>query len=196
MLIRVMKVKHNIKLKQLIAAIALPLAVGGLAAFLTKDGMKLFETMAKPPLAPPQWLFPVAWTALYILMGVASYLIWTAHVSEARRERALTVYALQLAANFLWPVLFFTLGLYFVSFLWLIVLWVMILVCTVLFHYISRTAGKLMLPYLIWTAFAGYLNLGIWLLNRLYKDPEPVNYHGLRVLFLLLRKVLICQDNS
>ena len=151
MLIRVMKVKHNIKLKQLIAAIALPLAVGGLAAFLTKDGMKLFETMAKPPLAPPQWLFPVAWTA---------------HVSEARRERALTVYALQLAANFLWPVLFFTLGLYFVSFLWLIVLWVMILVCTVLFHYISRTAGKLMLPYLIWTAFAGYLNLGIWLLNR------------------------------
>lgn len=56
MLIRVMKVKHNIKLKQLIAAIALPLAVGGLAAFLTKDGMKLFETMAKPPLAPPQWL--------------------------------------------------------------------------------------------------------------------------------------------
>ena len=179
MLIRVMKVKHNIKLRQLIAAIALPLAVGGLAAFLTGDfrirfmtshpkdaTQKLFETMAKPPLAPPQWLFPVAWTALYILMGIASYLIWTAHVSEARRERALTVYALQLAANFLWPVLFFTLGLYFVSFLWLIVLWVMILVCTVLFHYISRTAGKLMLPYLIWTAFAGYLNLGIWLLNR------------------------------
>ena len=166
MLIRVMKVKHNIKLRQLIAAIALPLAVGGLAAFLTKDGMKLFETMAKPPLAPPQWLFPVAWTALYILMGAASYLIWTAHVSEARRERALTVYALQLAANFLWPVLFFTLGLYFVSFLWLIVLWGLILVCTVLFHYISKNAGKLMLPYLIWTAFAGYLNLGIWLLNR------------------------------
>jgi len=105
-------------------------------------------------------------TVLYILMGVASYLIWTAHVSEARRERALTVYALQLAANFLWPVLFFTLGLYFVSFLWLIVLWVMILICTVLFHYISKTAGKLMLPYIIWTAFAGYLNLGIWLLNR------------------------------
>ena len=81
MLIRVMKVKQNIKLRQLIAAIALPLAVGGLAAFLTKDGMKLFGTMAKPPLAPPQWLFPVAWTALYILMGIASYLIWTAHVS-------------------------------------------------------------------------------------------------------------------
>ena len=166
MLIRVMKVKHNIKLRQLIAAIALPLAVGGLAAFLTKDGMKLFETMAKPPLAPPQWLFPVAWTALYILMGIASYLIWTAHVSEARRERALTVYALQLAANFLWPVLFFTLGLYFVAFLWLIILWIMIFVCTVMFRYISQTAGKLMLPYLIWTAFAGYLNLGIWLLNR------------------------------
>ena len=110
MLIRVMKVKHNIKLKQLIAAIALPLAVGGLAAFLTKDGMKLFGTMAKPPLAPPQWIFPVAWTALYILMGIASYLIWTAHVSEARRERALTVYALQLAANFLGRCCFLRLG--------------------------------------------------------------------------------------
>ena len=160
------KVINLKKILKIVLAVAIPLAVGGLSALLTKNSMIFYAALQKPPLAPPQWLFPVAWTALYILMGIASYLIWTAHVSEARRERALTVYALQLAANFLWPVLFFTLGLYFVSFLWLIVLWVMILVCTVLFHYISRTAGKLMLPYLIWTAFAGYLNLGIWLLNR------------------------------
>ena len=151
--------KQRIQWKPLLICLAIPLAAGGLSALITKNGMEAFAALRQPPLSPPGWVFPVVWTILYVLMGLACYRFRADAVS-------VRLYAGQLLLNFLWPVLFFTLGLYFVSFLWLIVLWVMILVCTVLFHYISRTAGKLMLPYLIWTAFAGYLNLGIWLLNR------------------------------
>ena len=157
---------HKNKLKELLIAAAIPLAVGGLSAFLTKDQMKLFELVRKPPLAPPGWLFPVAWTILYILMGVASYLIWRSRASDIRKGRALTFYAVSLGFNFLWSILFFGFGLYLFSFIWLIILWVLIIICTVLFWYIDETAGKLLIPYLVWVTFAGYLNLGVWLLNR------------------------------
>ena len=69
-----MKLK-NIDWKNLITAIAIPLAVGGASALITKNGMKAFETVNQPPLTPPMWLFPVVWTLLFILMGIASYLI-------------------------------------------------------------------------------------------------------------------------
>ena len=157
--------KGEIKVKSLILALALPLAAGGLAAFLTKDSMIMFKVLQKPPLSPPGWLFPVAWTILYILMGIASYLVWTADVSAARKERALTVYIMQLAANFIWPLIFFDMELYLLAFIWLIVLWLLAAACTVLFWYIAKKAGKLMLPYMLWLSFAAYLNFGIWLLN-------------------------------
>ena len=158
--------KGEIKLKALITALALPLAVGGLAAFLTGDAMAIFKVMPKPPLSPPGWLFPIVWTALYILMGAASYLVWVSGASPVRRERALTVYLMQLAANFVWPLLFFGMELFFAAFLWLGLLWILAALATLLFWYISERAGKLMLPYLLWLSFALYLNLGIWLLNR------------------------------
>ena len=158
--------KGEIKLKALITALALPLAVGGLAAFLTGDAMAIFKVMPKPPLSPPGWLFPIVWTALYILMGAASYLVWVSGASPVRRERALTVYLMQLAANFVWPLLFFGMELFFAAFLWLGLLWILAALATLLFWYISERAGKLMLPYLLWLSLALYLNLGIWLLNR------------------------------
>ena len=157
--------KGEIKLKSLILALALPLAVGGLAAFLTKDSMVMFKVLEKPPLSPPGWLFPVAWTILYTLMGIASCLVWSSQVSPARKERALTAYIMQLAANFIWPLVFFGMELYLLAFIWLIVLWLLAAACTVLFWYISEKAGKLMLPYMLWLSFAAYLNFGIWLLN-------------------------------
>ena len=158
--------KGEIKLKALIPALALPLAVGGLAAFLTADAMKLFAIVPKPPLSPPGWLFAPVWTILYILMGTASYLIWVANISPVRRERALTLYLMQLAANFVWPLIFFGMELYLPALLWLMLLWILAAMTTVLFYYISEKAGKLMLPYMIWLSFALYLNFGIWLLNR------------------------------
>ena len=158
--------KAEIKLKILLPALALPLAVGGLAAFLTKDGMMMFNAMPKPPLTPPGWIFPAVWTALYLLMGFASYLVWMSDASAIRKERALTAYALSLAANFIWPLIFFGMELYLLAFIWLILLWLLSAAATVLFHYISERAGKLMLPYMLWLSFAAYLNIGVWILSR------------------------------
>ena len=151
--------------KLLAICLIIPLAVGGLAALLTGGGMDIFETLSKPPLSPPGWLFPVAWTILYILMGVASYLVIVSGDEQMAVGRAVRLYGIQLAFNFLWPVFFFSLRMYLFAFVWLVVLWLLILVTTVQFFRIRKTAAWLMVPYLLWVAFAGYLNMGIYLLN-------------------------------
>lgn len=161
-----MNMKPNIKWKPLLLALALPLAVGGFSAFLIRDGMKAFAALKQPPLSPPAWLFPVVWTLLYLSMGLASYLVWVSGVSDKRRDRALTVYGLSLAANFLWPILFFTVQAWGAAFVLLLLLWVLVGIAALLFGAIVPRAGKLLLPYLAWLTFAAYLNLGVWLLNR------------------------------
>lgn len=148
--------------KTLFICIAIPLAVGGLSAFFTRDSMEAFASINKPALSPPAWLFPVVWTILYTLMGIASYLVVTAPKSD---NLALLVYGLQLFFNFMWSIIFFNLGLYLPAFLWLVLLWILILITTLLFYSISKPAGYLMLPYLAWVTFAGYLNYAIYLLN-------------------------------
>ena len=155
----------KIRWKTLILAIAIPLIVGGLSALITMDSMGLFDTVDKPPLSPPAWLFPVVWTALYILMGIASYTVFEKTADMVEKSKALRVYFLQLAFNFLWSVFFFNFELYLFSFFWLLALWVLIIVTAVRFWRISRVAGYLMIPYVIWVTFAGYLNLGIAILN-------------------------------
>lgn len=157
--------KHEIKWKLLIPAVLLPLTVGGLAALLTGSAMDNYSQVTRPPLSPPGWLFPLAWSLLYILMGISSYIVTTSSVSGERRERALCVYALQLAVNFAWPIIFFKLSAYGAAFFWLLLLVVLVLITILLFWHISKTAGKLLLPYLLWLLFALYLNLGVWLLN-------------------------------
>ena len=107
----------------------------------------------------------MVWTLLFFLMGVASYLVSVGEDVRGDKRRALTLYALQLGANFLWTILFFNLGRYLLAFVWLLFLWVLILCTLRLFWRLSRPAGLLLLPYLLWVAFAGYLNFGIWLLN-------------------------------
>ena len=161
-----MNMKPNVKWKPLLLALALPLAVGGFSAYLTRDGMKAFAALGQPPLSPPAWLFPVVWTLLYLGMGLASYLVWVSGVSDKRRDRALTVYGLSLAANFLWPILFFTVQAWGAAFVLLLLLWVLVGIAALLFGAIAPRAGKLLLPYLAWLTFAAYLNLGVWLLNR------------------------------
>ena len=158
--------KPKIKWKPLLLALALPLAVGGFSAFLTRDGMRAFASLRQPPLSPPAWLFPVVWTLLYLSMGLASYLVWVSGVSDRRRDRALTVYGLSLAASFLWPILFFTVQAWLAAFLLLLLLWALVGIAALLFGAITPRAGKLLLPYLAWLTFAAYLNLGVWLLNR------------------------------
>lgn len=152
----------KIQWKKLVICLAIPLAVGILSALLTRNSMETFAAINKPSLSPPAWLFPVVWTILYILMGIASYLIV---IYGKPDHAALTVYGIQLAFNFLWPVFFFNLALYLFAFVWLVLLWLLILITTNLFSRISIPAGYLILPYLAWVTFAGYLNYAIYLLN-------------------------------
>ncbi len=156
----------KVKWKELIIAIAIPLAVGGLAALLSGGGMKTFEMVEKPPLSPPGRLFPVVWTILYTLMGIASYLIYVSEAAQTEKVQALTLYAYQLLVNFLWPIFFFDFGWYLFSLFWLILLWVLVYRTISKFSEISKAATWLMIPYLLWLTFAGYLNAGIWYLNR------------------------------
>ncbi len=155
----------KIRWKTLLISVAVPLIVGGIAGLISRGGMAAFAMMNKPPLSPPGWLFPVVWTLLYILMGVAAYLVLNSGAPQQAVERALKVYGIQLVFNFFWTFWFFNLQWYFFAFFWLIVLWILILVTIVLFSRVSKTAAWLMVPYLLWVTFAGYLNLGIALLN-------------------------------
>lgn len=151
--------------KRLIICLAIPLVVGGAAGLLTMNSMEAFEALNQPPLSPPGWLFPVVWTVLYVLMGIASYLVSVSDAPHEEKARALWTYGIQLAFNFLWPIAFFNLKWYLFAFLWLMILWILILITALRFGRIRKPAGYLLVPYLLWVAFAGYLNLGIYLLN-------------------------------
>ncbi|MCH5266613.1 MAG: tryptophan-rich sensory protein [Lachnospiraceae bacterium] len=153
------------KKKTLFICILIPLIVGGLSGLISRGGMETFALLNKPVLSPPGWLFPVVWTILYILMGIASYLIYTAGANRDCVLEALQTYAWQLAVNFFWSIFFFNFGWYLFSFFWLVLLWVLILKCIRQFYRISKPAAYLMLPYLLWVTFAGYLNLTIYMLN-------------------------------
>lgn len=153
------------KTKQFLICLAIPLLVGGLSALITSGGMDTFETINKPALSPPGWLFPVVWTVLFILMGIASYLVLVSGKPQMEINRALVIYGIQLIFNFFWSIFFFNFSLYLFSFIWLVLLWLLILATTVLFYRISKPAGYLMIPYLLWVTFAGYLNFQIYLLN-------------------------------
>ena len=147
-----------------------PLGGGFLIAMLTRDAFSQFGGFNQPPLSPPAWLFPVAWTILYVLMGVASYLIWRGLVRGRKAERglglaALWLYGAQLVLNFAWTPLFFNVGLYWLAFAILATMWLLEIAVMVLAFKVSRSAFWCLLPYLLWTTFAGYLNVGVALLN-------------------------------
>ena len=152
--------------KALIICLLIPLAVGGLAAWLTMGSMAQFAALAQPLLSPPGWVFPVVWTILYLLMGWASFLIWKSGAPQAAKKRALGLYGVQLAVNFVWPLLFFRAGLYGFALIWLVILLVMVVETMLAFGRIDRRAAWLLAPYLLWLLFAAYLNAGVWLLNR------------------------------
>lgn len=143
---------------------AIPLAVGGLATLLS-GGMGSYRVMNQPPLSPPGWVFPIVWTVLYLLMGEASWRVLTSGAEPDKIRKALIAYGVQLGLNFLWPIVFFGGQMYLTAFLILILLWVAIFITLRRFSAINETAGDLLIPYLLWVTFAGYLNLGVYLLN-------------------------------
>lgn len=149
--------------------VGLPLVVGGTSSLLTADAMAQFGRLAQPPLSPPAWLFPVAWTVLYVLMGLASYRLFVATPADVNAARArrltLVAYGVQLVLNFLWSLVFFGAGLYWVAFVVLLAMWALIIAIVVLSRKVDRVACGLMVPYLAWTTFAAYLNIGVAVLN-------------------------------
>ncbi len=157
----------NVKKEQLIIAIGIPVLIGSLSGFLVGDSANAYSQLIQPAIAPPGWLFPVVWTVLYILMGIASYLVATSggESQKAQVVSALKLYAAQLIVNFLWPIIFFGKQWYGFAFLWIVLLWVLIILTIRAFNEVSKTAAILMIPYLLWVTFAGYLNLMIAILN-------------------------------
>ena len=155
----------KINYKALIISIIVPLLVGGISALLTMNSMEHFGTLVQPPLSPPAWLFPVVWSILYVLMGIGSYLVFVSNVSMDEKGRALKVYGLQLVFNFFWSILFFNFDLYYFSFAWIIVLLGLIIATTYVFYRIDKRTIYLFLPYILWVAFASYLNIAIAILN-------------------------------
>ena len=147
-----------------IIAIAIPLAVGGLSALLTRNGMESYGMITKPALSPPAWLFPIVWSVLFILMGIGSALVYENGAGD-ERESALKVYFFQLAINFFWSIIFFNMRAYLFAFIWLLLLWVFIILMIIKFYRVNKAAALMQLPYLLWVTFAGYLTLSVWLLN-------------------------------
>lgn len=132
--------------------------------FTTPNIASWYRTLTKPSFAPPNWLFAPAWTILYILMAIAAFLIYRKR-ENPKAKNALTFYFIQLILNALWSIIFFGIHNPQLAFFEIIILWIFILFTLIKFYKIYRTAGLLLIPYLLWVSFASILNLFVWLLN-------------------------------
>ena len=158
------KLKQNVK--TYIIAILIPLAVGIIAALLTRGNMQIYSEVRMPPLSPPAILFPIVWTILYILMGISSAIVWINRENDPNSADAgLTYYAVSLFFNFTWSIIFFNFRWFLFSFIWLLFLLYFIVRTVQSYKNVSVVAAYLQIPYILWVVFAGYLNLGIWVLN-------------------------------
>jgi translocator protein len=148
-------------------AISLAICFGaaGLGSLFTTPSLGVwYAALQKPFWNPPSWIFGPVWSALYLSMAIAAWLIWrTAGFRGAMP--ALSLFALQLALNVGWPAIFFTLHRPGLAFAEIVLLWLMILLTIIAFWPVSRAAAWLMAPYLAWVAFAAALNFSIWRLN-------------------------------
>lgn len=136
--------------------------IGGAIVGLITSGYMDYSDMVKPPLSPPEIVFPIVWTILYILMGTSYFLATKDNEDNKELDQ---IYLLQLLVNFLWPIIFFVLGMYFTAFLWIVLLIILVVAMIKELFKNNKISGYLQIPYLIWLLFATYLNLGITLLN-------------------------------
>ena len=142
--------------------ILVPVLLGGIIGIIVSQFMD-YNSLEKPPLSPPGFLFGIVWTALYILMG-GSYSILD--INNVLDDKAKKIYYLQLIVNLIWPIIFFVLKWRLVSCIWIIVLVLLIIYMIVIFYKKNKISAYIQIPYLLWTIFATYLNIGIYLLNR------------------------------
>ena len=142
------------------------LAVGGGAAFLTRNNMDIYDEINKPFLSPPGAVFPVVWTMLYVLMGISASLIWLKRYADKEKaENALLWYGASLVVNFIWSPVFFNFRNFAAALVILVLLLMLVLITINDYRRIFAPAAFLQIPYVLWICFAGYLNFSIWLLN-------------------------------
>ena len=155
------------KIRPYIISVAFSVGVGLLSALLTRGNMDIYKEVETPPLSPPSFLFPIVWTVLYILMGISAGMIYTNRKAlPKQKESALLTYTASLVVNFFWSIIFFNMRAYFFAFIWLLLLLFLIISTILQYRKINKTASYLQIPYAVWVIFAGYLNFGIWFLNR------------------------------
>ena len=138
--------------------ILIPVAIGGIVGFIINPYID-YNSLVQPPLSPPSIVFPIVWTILYVLMGISYYLL----KNPSKKEKI--IYFIQLGVNALWSVFFFIGKFYLFSFIWIVLLDVLVIFMIGIFYQNSKISGYLQIPYLIWILFATYLNLGIYILN-------------------------------
>lgn len=151
------------KTKNYIISIIIPLIVGGIVGLIISKYID-YDILQKPALAPPAILFPIIWTIIYILMGISYGMLKNKFLLD-RGVRFF--YYVQLGINALWSIFFFVFKWRLFSFFWIILLDIAVIMMIVKFYYKNKTAGLLQIPYLIWSLFATYLNLGVYLLNKI-----------------------------
>lgn len=154
---------RGIKWKQLAFSLVIAVSIGMISIFMTQNHMFIYSQIHKPPFAPSKEMFAWIWCILSILMGISAYLIY--NTEDYMKNSALYMYATQLLTAICWPILFFNFHQFFLSFLILILLWMMVMIMIAAFSSIHKVAAILQLPYIIWLSFVLYLNIGICILN-------------------------------
>ena len=150
----------------LLAAIAICQSAGIIGSVFTYPSIQTwYAALEKPFFSPPNWVFAPIWLALYTLMGIAAYLVWEKGIKKKNVRAALQLFGAQLALNALWSILFFGMRSLLYSFVEIVVLWILIAATTFKFYKISKRAGMLMVPYILWVSFAMVLNFSILMLN-------------------------------
>lgn len=142
-----------------------PLAVGLVSSVLTVDMMASFELLNKPSLSPPAYVFPIAWSILYSLMGVGAVLVYRQSTNSIYRSYGLMFNVIQLILNFFWSIIFFNYKNYELALIWLVMLWLCVLAMLVYYRKVNKLSFFLNVPYIVWLTFAGYLNYFILLNN-------------------------------
>ena len=152
---------------KLLISIGVPVAVGASAGFFTSTGSNSwYQTIEKPSWQPPGWLFGPVWTTLYILMGIALYLVWKSSAPPKLKRMAITLWVIQLVFNFFWSFIFFNQHQIDWALAEILVLWFFILLTIIYFARISKLVAWLLVPYISWVSFASLLTYSIYELNK------------------------------
>lgn len=152
---------------RLIASILICQLAGIVGSFFTvKEIDSWYAALEKPSFSPPNWLFGPAWITLYTLMGIALFLVWKNKVINRKtKKQAIMLFVIHLLVNAVWSIIFFRFHSPFYALLNIVVLLLLIIIVMAKFYRISKTAGYLLIPYLLWVSFATLLNFAIWQLN-------------------------------